>query len=416
MSKVLSELLGADEPLFSVAIQQLERSSGNQSIDVRLSAEIIGKVYQKIRELGLDPHDTTPEELYIALLDLIKRHDEFLGRRIGAKDPSDVHDVLPRVKTFVEKLDIPKNAWVIKPSVAKKLVKSSPPKKVMKQLGYRSVDSMLKREHIGEIFGAIRFSETPEWQASFIRKYKHLTPQDFEVRPIEFHLLDGKRWGSITDAYVRRSRHNITHMKELGVILIMPLPVSRLPGLAITVLPQVLHYINEIRLYSSYFKLQQMRPNFAELVIETLIEDPGSHVKLAGHGLHWRIIHRYYGQAKRSQHPEVFEPHVQPEDLTWRKAEEVLYRIEPALHFWHDMDYVALRASQPVSFNLMDVAVNYVNQLLYKQHVAYHFRDALWNEIFIRYIGEPGLEHQILKQLDTGSVITEPAFNIQEIY
>jgi len=414
----LSELLGADEPLFSVALQQLERASGQQSVDVRLSAEIIGKVHQKLRELGLDPRDTTPEELYTALLELIKKHDEFLARRIGVDDPTDVQEALARSKIFVEHLKIPKTGWFIKASAAKRLVKASPPRKVMKQLGYRSVDSMLKREHIGEIFAAIRFAETPDWQSAFMRKYKSLAPRDFEVRDIEFHLLDPKRWGSITDAYVRGRRRNVTHSKELGVILVLPLPVKRLPGITITILPLLLHYVNEIRLYSSFFKHSQMKPDFSQILIDTLQDDPGKHAKLAGHDVHWRVIHRYFGQASHKQHPEVFEPHVQPEDLAWRKAEEVLYRIEPALHFWHDMDYVALKNGfLPVSFNLMDMAVNYVNQLPYGKQVSYHFRDALWNELLTRYMGQPAFEHQILKQLDHGVVTPETsAFSFQEIY
>lgn len=418
MSKVLSELLGADEPLFSVALQQLERSSGQQSVDVRLSAEIIGKVHQKLRELGLDPRDTTSEELYVALFELIRRHDAFLAKRIGVDDPTDVQEALRRSKIFVEHLKIPKTGWFIKPSVAKKMVKAMPPKKVMKQLGYRSVDSMLKREHIGEVFGAMRFAETAEWQSNFMKKYKTLTPLDFEVRPIEFHLLDGKRWGSITDAYVKKGRHNVTHMKELGVILVLPLPIKRLQGITITIMPLLLHYVNEIRLYSSFFKHNQMRLDFAEILIETLQDDPGKHAKLAEHDVHWRVIHRYFGQVSNRHHPEVFEPHVQPEDLAWRKAEDVLYHIEPALHFWHDMDYVAKRTGQvPVSFNLMDMAVNFVNQLPYGKHVSYHFRDALWNELLIRYIGQPAFEHQILKQLDHGAITPGmSAFTMQEIF
>ena len=59
MSKMLSELLGATEPMFSIALKQLEQSSGNPSVDVRITAEIIGKIQIKTQELGLDPKDTT---------------------------------------------------------------------------------------------------------------------------------------------------------------------------------------------------------------------------------------------------------------------------------------------------------------------------------------------------------------------
>lgn len=405
MSKVLSELLGEDNPLFQVALNDMERASGNPSADVRLSAEIIGKALQKTKELGLDPKDTTGEELYYALIQLVKKHDGFLAKRIGANDPADVQDILPRIKTLLEQLDIPKSAWVMRPSVAKRLLKASPPKKVMRQLGYRSIDSMLKREPIGEIYGAIRFAETAEWQEKFLQKYKKLTPSDFEVRDIEFLQLDAKKWGVTTNAFINHNRHNITHLKELGVILILPLPMKRMPGITITILPLLLHYLNEIRLYSAFFKLQQVKPDFGEIVSETIINDPGDHAVMAGQALHWRVIGRHFGRKGSKDHPEIFEPHVQPEDLTWRKAEEVLYRIEPALHFWFDMDFVAARnPHRPISFNLLDLAVSYVNGLKYGEQAVHHFRQSLWNEIFARYMGQRALEVQILKQLDSNSV------------
>lgn len=54
MSRLISELLGATEPMFSIAVKQLEQVSGKPGVDVRLTAEIIGLVQLKTRELGLD--------------------------------------------------------------------------------------------------------------------------------------------------------------------------------------------------------------------------------------------------------------------------------------------------------------------------------------------------------------------------
>jgi hypothetical protein len=408
MSKQLSDLLGAVEPTFSMAIKQLEHASGDTSADVRLTAEIVGKAHMKTRELGLDPRDTTGKELYYSLLGLVKKHDEFIAMRLGGKDPADVEDMVPRIKRTVEKLNIPKKAWVLKPSVAKRLLKTTPPKHVMKQLGYRSVDSMLKRESIEEIYGALRFAETPEWLESFTHKYRKLHPSDFEMREIEIIQLDSVKWGNITETFVHKKRHNVTHLKELGVILLLPMPIKHMPGICITVLPLLLHYINEIRLYSAYFKMQQVKPNFGEILVDTLIADPSNHAVVAGQQIHWRVIQRYFGKLENERHPEIFEPHVQPEDLHWRKAEEVLYRIEPALHFWHDMDYVGiLHDGRPVSFNLMDVALSYVNKLDYAHRAIFHFRESLWNEIFMRYLGQKTLEAQVLKQLDNEMIEPE---------
>ena len=408
MSRVLSELLAAEEPLFSMSLKQLEQATGNSSVDVRLTSEIMGKAHMKIRQLGLDPHDTTGEELYVALLQLIERHDQFLAARLGGIDASDTEDLLPRIQRVVERMGVKKNAWVLKHSVARKLLKDHPPKKVMRIMGYRSVDSLLKKESIAEVFGALRFAENPEWLNKFLASYKQLTPRDFEHRPIEIVRLDAESWGPATKDFVMKKRHNITHLKELGVILMLPMPMEKMKGVTITVLPLLLHYIQEIRLYSSFFKMQQVKPNFGHILTETLVADPGKHAVIAGQHVHWRVIQRYFGKLEKEQHPEIFEPHVQPEDLHWRKAEEILYRLEPALHFWFDMDFVAiLYDGRPVSFNFMDMAVSYINHTPYGQHAVYHFRESLWNEIFMRYMGQKTLEREVLKQLDNEMIEPE---------
>lgn len=408
MSKYMSDLLGAAEPMFNMALKQLEQATGDQSADVRLTAEIIGKGHLKMRELGLDPDDTTGSELYHSLLALVKKHDEFLAKKIGGSDPTDVHDLLPRIKNTVEKLDMPKKVWVLKPSVAKRLLKAMPPKRVMKHLGYKSIDSMLKREPIFELYGSLRFAEDPAWLELFLQKYKKLCPSDFETRDIEIVLMDNKKWGKLTKAFVHKKRHNLTHLKELGVILMLPMPIKNMHGITITVLPLLLHYLNEVRLYSAYFKFQQVKPDFGEILVTTLIADPGDHAIMAGQKIHWRVVQRYFGKLANEYHPEIFEPHVQPEDLHWRKAEEVLYKIEPALNFWNDMDYVGLLYSgRPVTFNLMDMAISYVNDMKYQDRAVYHFRESLWNEIFIRYLGQKTLESQIMKQLDNEMIAPE---------
>lgn len=53
MSRLISELLGATEPMFSMALKQLENVSGKPSVDVKLTAEIIEKVKLKTKTWDL---------------------------------------------------------------------------------------------------------------------------------------------------------------------------------------------------------------------------------------------------------------------------------------------------------------------------------------------------------------------------
>ncbi|GAC1482118.1 MAG: hypothetical protein NVS1B7_4050 [Candidatus Saccharimonadales bacterium] len=403
MTKIISEMLGANEPLFSIQLEQLERATMRPNIDIRLTSAIIASIHKKTRELGLDPTDTTDQELYQALHNLTRLHDVFLARRIGGEDPYNVAEMLPLIQVAVEKLNVPRTAWLLKHSVAKKLVKATPPKKLMKILGYRSVDSMLKRETIGALYAGMRFAESTAWFSIFMTQYEKLRPSDFETRDVEVLRLDNKRWHNLAEQYVRAKHHNVMQIKELGVVALLPLPVERLPGITITVLPLLLHAINEIRLYSAYFKLQQVQPNFGKNLASSLLDNSGHHVYLAGHAIHWRVVQRHFGSATKSHLPEIFQPHLQTEDLLWRRVEQTLYHLEPALHFWHNLDFVSVvgHDHNPISFNIMDSALNYINQLPYSHRVYGHSQASLWNELYGRYLLLPSVEQQILNQFDT---------------
>jgi hypothetical protein len=410
MSKMISELLGAEEPLFSNAIKQLERISGNPSVDVRLTAEILGKARLKTKELGLDPDDTTPKELYYGLLSKVKEDNQRIKRNIlGLVHDSDEIDALvpPMVKVAL-KADVPKKCWALKRSVAKRLLKKMPPKMMMRHLGYRSIDSMLKNEPFDEMYAALRFSEGPDWLDEYNKAFDSIKASDFETRDIQIVVMDHAKWVDLAAHYVEKKRHNVTHVKELGVIVVVPMHAKKMIGLPLKTLPLLFHYINEIRLYSAFFKLKSTHPHFGKEIVETITAEPSKAAVVAGHNIHWRVIQRYYGKIDDEKHPEAFEPHVHPEDLHWRKAEDVLYELDPKLSFWQDLDYVGiLHEGKPVALNLMDVAFSYSNDISFEDRYFYHFRESLWNEIFIRYMGESVLEEQVLKQLDNDMVMPE---------
>jgi len=63
----LKDLLANNHPLFTANLQLLERATGGAGIDTRLIADITHKAHAAMRTLGLDPADTTTNELYQAL-------------------------------------------------------------------------------------------------------------------------------------------------------------------------------------------------------------------------------------------------------------------------------------------------------------------------------------------------------------
>lgn len=411
MAGILQELLQAEEPLFSLSVRQLEQASGHNGQDARLIAEIAQKMRASTSALGLDPDDTTGRELYAAQMARLAKDNARVAARIGGSDPDDVNEMVPLMVKAVEALDIPRGCWVLKRAVAKKLLKTMPPKQLMKRLGYRSVDSMLKHENIDEVYTALRFSEGPEWLNAYDELFKTITPSDFESREISIIIMNHDKYADLAEHFVQKKMHNVTHTKEMGTIVVVPMKTDRMKGIVLKTLPLLLHYVNEVRLYSAFFKLKQVQPNFGEVVVNTLVADPGNAAQMAGRYVHWRVIQRYFGRptiAGAESHPEAFEPHVQPEDLHWRRAEEMLTLIDPEMSFWLEQDYVGkMYDGKPLTFNLMDVSLSYSNGEGYDTSYSYHFRESLWNELFSRYMGVKNLREQVLNQLDNDMIAPE---------
>lgn len=405
----LGRFLQAKEPLFDHALHQLELISHQKGVDAKLTAEIAEKAADHAKRLGLSA-DATGPELYDALVKKVAADDDHAARSIGGTDPTDLREMIPLIVKAAEAAPLPKTGWFLKEDKAREMLRHLPPMAVMDRLGYHLVSRLLENEDIYELMLSLRFAEDPAWLNDFDRLYLDLTPDDFEARPIRVVPFAVEKWGDIAEHFIAKKRHNITHSKEMGAIAVMPMVETHMPGITLKVLPLLCHYFNEVRLYSSFFKLMQAKKNFGAIVSDTLIADP-AHVKIADTThIHWRVIQRYFGKLTNEKHPEEFEPHLQPEDLHWRRAEEVLLEIDPELDFWHGMDFVGVFKGphhDPVTFNLFDLSFGYSNGVPYEERYLYHFRESLWNEVFARYMGEKVLEEQLLGKLDNAIIKPE---------
>src|SRR5688572_12781911 len=412
MTRFLRYGLGAREPMFSQSIRQLEQAAGLPSADIRLTSEITVGLRQKITELGLDPNDTTGPELYAALQLKLEKDEEVIRQTLGIPTDADPNIVLSRVRQFLDKHDMPKTCFALKASVVKRMLKKKPPKAAMKRLGYRSIDSMLKHESPAFLYAAALVSESASWHRSFREQYAKLSPSDFESRKIALLVPQTKRWHTLAQEYVEKSRHNILAFRELGAVVVLPMH-EKVDGLAITTLLLILEEMNSLRTFSSFAKLQQVRSNFGRIMQEAAIIEPLTSATLAGQVVPWRTVQRYYAKFKDAYHPELFEPHVQPEDLAWYQGEEALGRLEPSLHFWENTAVLALlHEEEPVSLNVLDVALGFSNHLAFGERIVHFFRDTLWHELMVRYLHQEKLEAAVHQQLSKELADESPAEKI----
>lgn len=415
MTQFLSRALGAEEPTFSQGIQQLEHAAGKPGTDIRLTAAIVQRTRAKIAELGLDPNDTTGPELYRALQERLNQDEQTARKALSIDEDATPDQILSRVQQFLEKQDTSHRVFALKTSVAKRLLKKKPPKNAMKRLGYRSVDSMLKHEAPAGVYAAALVTESQAWQRSFRDQYASLMPSDFEQRAITLLHPASKRWQTLAHDFVATARHNILSFHELGAVVLLPIEQA-IDGLAITSILLVSEEMNGIRSHSSYAKLQQVKPDFGKLIQKSSASEPFTSARLAGQPVPWRMIQRYYARFTDAYHPEIFEPHVQPDDLQWSSGEAALTALDPALGFWRGTSHLGLMHDGAiVSCNALDVALGFCNHLPFADRIVHFVRDNLWHELMMHYMNQDNLEATVHEQL-AGELTRPLALAEQEAY
>lgn len=406
MTRALADQLGVPYLNFSRQIRSLELASGRNSVDIRLSTELDQAVRQKIRELGLDPKDTTGEELYSAILGRVQQDEKYLQEVLSNK----YSGVSPteRISKLIASLKVNKECYALKNTSAKRLLKKQTPKHTMKALGYRSFDSMLKHEPAPTVIATALLLENESWKESLLSSYKNLKSKDFELRKLTVFAPSTKRWQDLASSVVVKKRHNVVILRELGSIVLMPLPKSAPSGAMLAMLLLVLNGINEIRAGSSYLKLNQVRPGFGESVAQVATNEAYIGVSLLDRVVPWQMIQRYYAKFSDRISSDIFEPHVQAEDLTWHSIEKILSEIHPTFDFWQDTPVLSfLNNGKPVSMNLLDAAVNYCNKLPFTLRVSKYFQTSLWHELALRYLSHENVEQTVLDDFKS-SLVTEP--------
>ena len=403
MTRFLSESLQAPEPYFSLHLRGLEAAHGNPRGDIKLSSSVIQETQNKLKQLSLDPLDTHPEELYRALNEKLKVDDARLTKRLRTLSATHISaeaEVVAGMAHALEHLPISKNCFALKPSVMKRLIKMQPPKKAMKQLGYRSLESMLKQEPLSAVMAAAVITEQPSWQKHLQERYKKLTPRDFEMRKLAVVHPNSRRWQELSTKTVGNAKHNLLTFPELGAIVLLPLPAAVPAGVVTASLALALHSLNEVRAGCTFLKLCQVRSDFGVMVQTVVAGDPRLEANLLDKNVSWQLVQRYYARMQHHFREELFEPHIKLEDLSWHSVERAMAYIEPSLKFWQGSSHLGvLHKGKPVSCNIIDAALNVCNAVKFENRIVGYFQKSLWHELQLQYLKPASVEQTVMSEL-----------------
>ncbi|KKU94119.1 MAG: hypothetical protein UY26_C0003G0270 [Candidatus Jorgensenbacteria bacterium GW2011_GWA1_48_13] len=397
----IARILRTDKDFIAKIESRFSAVTGKKNALEKIVEENRSRIKDRLLTLGASS-EATAREIYNALISKIEADDNIISRALGNLVCSKKEDC-NKVLDIARKVMNSQKGFFLKIDKAREFLMNEPPKKILSFLGYDSVQDMLQKEDLLEVYAALRFIEGNEWLNNvFFKQYETLTPADFEEREITLKALS-PRWDQAAQTFVAKKHHNISHLKELGLVFVIPIALG-ISGELLRMLSLVLHYLHEIPFYSEMFRrIAETPTNFSLNFVSLLRGDVFDGRVPEGEKSLWLVVQRYLAKDDENDW-RLFYPHINPEAIHWYKAERDLVEIGNKFNhfgtevgFWHHLDWVGDyfkdEAGVPVlvSFDLVDTVMSLVKEKEMTKYL-YHHQEALWNKIFREYFSHDELE------------------------
>lgn len=405
--KHLANILGTDEEVLLALDKHMSAATGKSGVlDLifEKNNEMIEKTLKK-----LNSNRGNAGHVRGVLRQTVIKHEKLLLDYINKIAD---HDYFGRMAMLALKMVKLNHGYFLKKEHIRNILLKRPPKNLMAYLGYNNIEELLLREDLTESFSALRFVEDNEWMhQTFEEVYSNFTPDDFEERPIELRVL-GPKWQGIAEKFVHKKHHNVSHLKEFGVIFLNPIQQD-IPGKFLRDFALLLHYFHELQFYSKLFQKYFKSENFAEH-FKALLRGDVPEAEKVKEG-EWLIVQRYLWKENPTD-PRLRMPRVNPESMHWSRGERDLANYFKDseccdLEIWGGLDWVgglfpSSRGEDLISFDLEDNAMAFVSVMEGKEGIfTYHQREAMWTKIFSEYVGgEDKMEELLIENFDKGII------------
>ncbi len=406
--ETLGRILGVEAKFLEGVDHTMAERTGKMGVMAHVAQEIENASRHMLIALGVTMAPPKANEVRAALQVAIER-DEAKLRKVLEDTPGE--NEFEKAANLSRKIVKVGKGFFLKKSFGEEILTKNRPDNLLKFLGYGGVDEMLKHHDVTEIFSALRFIESEQWMhETFEKAYGGFTAADFEEREIEIKVL-GTEWREVAQKFVAKKHHNVSHLKEFGIIFLNPIREDA-PGKYLRDFALLFHYFHEVEFYSKMFRHYAPRKDFAARFKSLLRGDLPKRTTVSEG--EWLIMQRYLAK-ENPKDPRLFLPRVNPESIHWFRGERDLADFGAAredidLELWRDLDWVAgifNDGTDPlVSFDLEDNAMSTVSALEGKtEHWNYHQREALWTRLFLEYAGsEEAMERLLVEHFEKNTV------------
>lgn len=412
--KKLAAILRTTPEVLYKLDEQMGKITGQEGVMEAIANQNDVLVSKTLAELSL-MRNSTAEEVYAALINRLINLDQNLYELLDKPDLVQMSVTCGKLCDMAFKLFSPPRGLFIKKEKVAELLEKYRPDNLLNHFGYISAKELLDKEGFASVVSALRFTQSKEWMHNFFNvAYGELKPEDFEERDVELKVLETK-WLAVADKFLEKKYHNISHLKEYGVIFVIPLPIDT-AGETLRMFTLIMHYLHEVPFYSDLFRKFVKDLDFIDK-FKSLLRGDVSDKKVENGKLVWRVVQTYLAKDDE-QDFRLIEPHVNPEAEHWLKVSEDLIRLNRMmgsedhgkidLGYWSKLDYVGdffpdkNGQEQLVSFDLTDLIMSLVKKGQVKY--LYHQQEALWNKIFSEYQGRERMNELIEANIINGFI------------
>ncbi len=396
MSKLIAQLLQADPRSFAQTIARLESMCLQPGVDTKLTTEIIVQSREKVRKLDLDPTDSTREELYYSLLAQARKDDELLRNKMGIHSAGSSSKTAEIIETHVNPLLKKDTVICMVPPTIKKILKAVPPKRTLRLLRFRSIESVLKREDPCVLYALATILEDTSWHSQVQARIKRLQPREAGETSVRALSIPNSWYDKLATVQFESI---IKPVPEVGIVLLLPtIPLSVAGSVLLTVC-LIMQASQRLAIESLPFRNRALTIGYEKLLPDITVGVVGELDTVHGLRPSWHAVFQLL--AERDQvASSVSDFEFLLGDLEWQSVESRLVVLEPTLNFWlqsHMLGYYA--EDRPISMHVVDVAANLVLDKKYGNQVFSHLQSSLWNELQLRYLRQDNIERAIVSQL-----------------
>ncbi|MEX2014313.1 MAG: hypothetical protein WD885_00050 [Candidatus Saccharimonadales bacterium] len=263
----------------------------------------------------------------------------------------------------------------------------------MKILGFRSVDSLLKREPAIQTLVLAKMIEGVGWQENYINQAGAMTNSDFDEQKINFNIISPSRLVSLKKSKIDL-RRVVFSSEESADIIIAP-PGWRFEGDVMFYFDTIINHINGIISRSAFYRFKGLQPDFFE-TLKDIRENGFKKASFINWPIRWSaVMHsiQHHGNRRLAQRLDLNVP---AHELFGLSAEREMQRFG----VWEKGFAYGDKTGSIMSTHLSDAIINAINKNDFENSYNEFGKNRLSDELFSRYLAHYEVIDDIFREDD----------------